>query len=304
MRSLNLLVHLDNFRWDDINLSRSKDIDQLAEIIETLIVCKDRCWHHPDCYTLCYSWGCIHELIEMEFGIIKKSPFNWITHNNHKTLIKFWKTAFHQSSSSNLTQLKGNYPHELNGLTGYLNDIVSAEFVDSPEARHELVVRYCSHNNNLIQWDKSKSKFLPNINYSNQFLASRVNTLNTDLRERAIEVPKLSAQYCNEDYKKELTGGRSREALAEELGKEVARRNFYKYERELSTEESRLRKSLRCIHSIERNGRKMFLSIDFEKCIAFEWCNEKGNHLGEYRFDGILNGDADPTNAHDIWALK
>ena len=231
--------------------------------------------------------------------------FEWMSYNNHKTLIRLWKKiALHQNTFSNFNELQQSHPDKLNALMGYLNDTDIQKFVDSPGARYEVVIQYCSANNNLIDWQRSKHDFLPNISHSNEYLALQHNTLDTDLRQRSLEISKFASAYCTEDYTKDLKGGRTREALAEEVGNEVARRNFYKKEEELSKAEANLRKSLRSIYSIEKNGQKMYLSIDFEKCIAFEWCNNNGEHLGEFRFDGQQNGQKDKSGGHDILALK
>jgi len=64
-----------------------------------------------------------------------------------------------------------------------------------------------------------------------------------------------------------------------------------------------LRKKL----SVLKHGVLIYLSIDFEKGNAFEVCDSKGKHMGEFRFNGIENGKIgstlDDSGEHDIWAI-
>lgn len=301
---LNLLVHLDNFRWKELKQDRSAEILQLAETIETLADCQDKVWHHPDCYSLCYEWGCLHELLDKNPKEIRAMS-GWIEHIHFKTLLKFWtKVALNQTPPfcRNIADLRQNHVNRINGILGFLNDLQIIEFVSSPKSRYELIVYHFSHNNHLINWHATNG-FLPNINYSNLFLAEQKNSLNSDLRQRTLEVPGLAKAYCDEEYKSDC-GIYGKESNAARVGSEVARRNFYKEEKALSSQEQKLRKSLRSIFSIEKDGKKLYLSIDFEKANCFELCDHKGKHLGEYRFDGIFSSNADSSGKHDIYVLR
>jgi hypothetical protein len=176
---------------------------------------------------------------------------------------------------------------------------------------NDLIWRYiiAIPTNKLINWDIQKHLFLPNIYYSNLYLAQRFSAeLDTDSKERKKQVAERSKQYCDVGYKTDTKGG-AKEANAEEVGKEVARRNFYTYEDALTRQEEKLRSgSLRKIFSVIKDGHKLYISIDFEKGNCFELCNSTGKHLGEFRFDGKENGKEgntkDTSGKHDIWALR
>lgn len=88
----------------------------------------------------------------------------------------------------------------------------------------------------------------------------------------------------------------SREALAESIGTEICEMNFYVFEKTLTKNERKTSKSHRKIFSIiNKNGVKQYISIDFAHGM-FEFHNHKGEHLGEFRFNGMLNSPSDPTH--------
>lgn len=79
------------------------------------------------------------------------------------------------------------------------------------------------------------------------------------------------------------------EGYASQIGGEICRCNYYTYEAVLSDMERRYAKSLREIYSIvNKDGYRQFISIDFGHGM-FEFHNEKGEHQGEFHFDGSYN---------------
>lgn len=86
--NLNLLIHIDNFRWENITTDRSRQLDSLAIGLETISDYGDICWHHPDSHNICYqSWGCLHDIIQCDDFNTIKDLFGWIKHNNYKILL-------------------------------------------------------------------------------------------------------------------------------------------------------------------------------------------------------------------------
>lgn len=88
-------------------------------------------------------------------------------------------------------------------------------------------------------------------------------------------------------------------ARIKEIGNKVARLNGYCLNRRVSIHNSRIRNGLRAIYEAGSGRNKIFLSIDFEKG-SFEVCSFKGEHLGEYGFNGSKIADADKTGNHNI----
>lgn len=88
----------------------------------------------------------------------------------------------------------------------------------------------------------------------------------------------------------------SRKALADVIGTEICETNFYIYEDKLTKDERIASGSYRKIFRIiSKSGKKQYISIDFAHGM-FEFYNHKGEHLGEFRFNGMLNSQADSTH--------
>lgn len=86
-------------------------------------------------------------------------------------------------------------------------------------------------------------------------------------------------------------------AYANKIGGEICSCNYYTYEAELSDMERQYAKSIRAVYSIvKENGSQQFISIDFGHGM-FEFHNENGDHLGEFRFDGSLNSGIEENHA-------
>ncbi|MGP1459981.1 MAG: hypothetical protein ACTTKF_00170 [Bacteroides sp.] len=77
-------------------------------------------------------------------------------------------------------------------------------------------------------------------------------------------------------------------AYCKEIGRKVCEANYYHDEPELTSCEQQTSGSQREIYSIVKNGVKQYISFDFHKGM-FEFHDEKGNHLGEFMFDGTEN---------------
>ena len=97
-----------------------------------------------------------------------------------------------------------------------------------------------------------------------------------------------------------LVMGRQGDAIggnASSIGGEICRCNYYTYEAELSDFERQYAKNPIEIYSIiNRNGKRQFISIDFHHGM-FEFHDETGAHLGEYRFDGSFNSNAEADHS-------
>lgn len=88
------------------------------------------------------------------------------------------------------------------------------------------------------------------------------------------------------------------EAYAGRIGEEICLCNYYVFESELSALEQQVADgSFRKVFSIiNRYGKRQFISIDFRHGM-FEFHDEHGTHLGEFRFDGSPNTDADESHS-------
>ena len=96
--------------------------------------------------------------------------------------------------------------------------------------------------------------------------------------------------------------GRGLEGYCIKIGGSICLANYYTYEEELSNlERIAARGSLRKIFSIEKNGVKQYISLDFHKGM-FEFHDGHGTHLGEYWFNGHCN--AGPQEDHNLKTIS
>jgi len=103
---------------------------------------------------------------------------------------------------------------------------------------------------------------------------------------------------------REIFGADDRIALIKIIAHKVANRNFYNYNEELSNyNDLHNHNSKTTPYQIFEAGYgrdRIYLSTDFETG-AFEICDYRGNHKGEYFFNGNLNPNSkDTSGGHDI----
>ena len=179
--------------------------------------------------------------------------------------------------------------------TGYCNPQGYKDYVGCMSAWENWHREWYTAHPQDLDWSAAQNDWLPR-----QDLILKI--LKRELEAKFIEdglKPEEAKQKVNaiadKDIVHEFHGkvmGRKGDALegyASRIGGEICRCNYYTYEPELSDMERQYAKSIREIYSItNRNGRLQFISIDFGHGM-FEFHDEKGDHQGEFRFDGVLN---------------
>lgn len=126
-------------------------------------------------------------------------------------------------------------------------------------------------------WQPSLDNLLPVVNLSNKLVENDWNKFREELRH-------LSSPEKN--------------AKIEEIAKNVAEINGYTYDQEVSAY-NKTKNKLRSIYAAGSSRHKIYLSTDFETG-AFEVCDHKGQHLGEYSFRGDQTKEADNSGQHNI----
>lgn len=182
--------------------------------------------------------------------------------------------------------------------TGYCNPQGYDDFVGNKTQWEEWHREwYCCHPQ-AIDWSDVDNDWLPRQDLilailKRELLSKLIDDgLASEDAER--ELASIPDDKIVHEFHKQVMGhkGRDLEGYALQVGGEICRCNYYRYEAELSDLERQYAKSLRAIYSIvNRNERRQFISIDFGHGM-FEFHDERGSHLGEYRFDGTWNSDA------------
>lgn len=196
--------------------------------------------------------------------------------------------------------------------------------VDVPTWRKWKESWFCA-NQELIDWTGKENCFFLNRDVITEILWSEnrcyiVGQLKesgvNDITEEIIEDFFCAKDACHvdENLSKELKGnavsvffhsfvmssharGGDRQGYASVIGSSVCKSNYYIELPDLSAKEKEAapegRNNVqRKIFGIKtKESQWKFVSIDFEKGM-FEFYNDNGEHLGEYRFDGSKNADA------------
>lgn len=76
--------------------------------------------------------------------------------------------------STTIITFKTFHVNEKNGLFGYDNTAGINEFVLDSDTRYNLLISYCTTNNNLINWGLNNHTFLPNLTYSNHSVINQI----------------------------------------------------------------------------------------------------------------------------------
>lgn len=220
--------------------------------------------------------------------------------------------SYPQESSKNLEELRQKYENYHNGLMGL--DFTNIQDLDSSSVVIDIDTWFDFHFYNYHQNPDDKyfiqqlarvqgesfNEYFPNLPYSNYLFYDKTDKTSSEIWKLFYQSNKTKEE--KEEYD-ELFGAGDRVAVIKELAPKIAYRNLYKFNEDLSNYNDHNKKSKKTtpfqIFEQGIGNEKVYLSTDFEKG-AFELCNHKGNHLGEYFFDGEQNEEADPTGGHDI----
>lgn len=159
-------------------------------------------------------------------------------------------------------------------------------------------------NSSDITWS-ADSPFLPNLEYVEKVLEEEL--VKAGIYEYTVgdaqdsRVHKLALAFHEKVMR--MKGAQMR-SYTQDIGGKICMGNAYTYEHHLSVEESKAcGGDPRSIYSIEKNGKRQYISLDFAHGM-FEFHDHKGKHLGEFHFDGSHNKSADPTDDHDLKTIS
>lgn len=179
---------------------------------------------------------------------------------------------------------------EPHAYSGYFNLIDKVDFVNDIISWEEWHRRWYAGHQEKIDWNGVDNDWLPRPDMVDRIMRRELALVLGNAKVDLISDDNVVTEFYNIVMRHQ---GDNIEAFASKIGAEVCVCNYYVSEPELSTMEQKYARSLREIYSIiNRNGQRQFISIDFKHGM-FEFHNEKGEHLGEYRFDGSFNAEAE-----------
>lgn len=215
-----------------------------------------------------------------------------ISQKTHQLIQAFSQCAMLPPLNSEVDFQKKEMPH---AHTGYCNPQGHADYVGNMPAWEEWHREWYTVHPQEIDWSGAANDWFPRQDLILEIL--RRELLVTFLEEGmdSEEAKKAVAAIADENVAHEFHDkvmkhkGDALEGYAKKIGDEICCCNYYTYEAELSDMERQYAKSMREIYSIvNKDGKEQFISIDFGHGM-FEFHDEDGEHLGEFRFDGSQN---------------
>ncbi len=119
-----------------------------------------------------------------------------------------------------------------------------------------------------------------------------INELKIELKKNNITIPTKDSDVANVVHNEIMRPCDNNliRSQAEEIVERLCKINYYHRENELAKlERTKGNAKAKTIFSIKKGGKYQFISIDKQHGML-ELCNDNGDHLGEYRFDGTPNG--------------
>jgi Fe-S cluster assembly iron-binding protein IscA len=269
--SASLFLYQDSFNCD----TPQEFVDYLFESSKAHILARknsDNFFKNIDIYYFNTKIGSIHELINTD-GILNRDSRNALRFIiDSSANVDFPFTLVDDLDQHNPNENNGFFGLQFEGLNIPLNKSIFSE-----NSWYEFHCVYGLKCNSEINVKNSLPIYFPNINYADRFVNSW-HDVTEEIRH--------------------LNGG-EKVAKIEEVGREVARRNFYLYDNHISQRNQKETGKKRVIFRIGSGNHKIFLSLDFENG-GFEVCDYRGHHLGAYGFHGKLIKEADTTGKHNI----
>lgn len=254
--------------------------------------------------THAYSFGSIYELLYGSWGdFVRKDSLKGITQNTYQMIAPLLMQ--HPELGGELADMEWDRKKSPKVSYGMCPGVGGDDYVRDTKAWQDKRAKYYASHQGEYRWQESDDDFLPNRLWSDKILKDEIEKHGClkmyEKEENDKNKNALAAAFHDGVVKKK---GCELAAYIEEVGGRVCKANYYQYESDLSAKEQLAAKgrSLRKIYSIlNRNGKKQYISLDLRHGMM-EFHDEKGTHLGEFRFTGVKNSEAE--SSHDLQTLK
>lgn len=246
-----------------------------------------------------FKWGYFYDdfVYKNYSELIQNDKWNWLPQTLHQAFMTFFfQNPSGRSDFANIDEFFDCYKHENLGSIGCECKTISTDVYDIL-SWHLWKNSFYRENPCQYIWKSKDHNFLPNKSFSDSILEREIRSHGKE--NKLIENHNnLGLTFHNEVMK--LKGPDLR-AYTIQIATEVAEANFYKFEKDLSIAEKDYAKAPRKIFStINKDGEKMYLSIDHAHGM-FELHNFRGEHQGEFKFDGSFNSK--PDQSHNLMTI-
>lgn len=153
---------------------------------------------------------------------------------------------------------------------------------------HEWRIDYFSKNPDQIDWSYATSDLLPEPQFTQEIIQQELK--NNNIKDTTTQA--LHQLILSNDSGAKV-------ACIDRIGTEICHVNYYIEEKTLANRERLFSNSKRKIFSIIHNKHKQYISLDFEKG-RFEFFNERGEHQGEFYFDGSRSSKSRTDPQHQL----
>ena len=289
--------------------NRDNAIAELCSLVETFHMKKVSPFLQEEIRQKQYSYGNFYnDLLYASWDSFHQhASLKGISQKNYQLLMNI--NMEHPALGREITEEEWKNQSSPKTSYGLVEDLLTQnEYVTRKEEWQRLRAGYYASHPGTYCWQEKDHDFLPNLEYSNTIL------------EREIKKFKLLDKYnelLDKNQKNALAivfheqvmgkQGTQIPAYTYKIGQQICEANFYQYEEKLTKAERQKHpekggtQSQRAIYStVNRNGRKQYISLDFRHGMM-EFHDHKGTHLGEYRFTGLKNADAETS--HDLTSL-
>ncbi|MGB1241987.1 MAG: hypothetical protein ACPG49_05670 [Chitinophagales bacterium] len=285
----NFLFFLESLNVLNSEEDQTELLEELALVANEIKANDDKIYLPSNWWEFDFVWGKLMDLYSKSNEI-----FPWLKSN----AFQFFVYEFLQSTSSEQTNFE-----DFAAANTSVSGLVGLEFSEIPISKYiynlfslwEFYCYYYSNHPEDIDWKGKRA--LPNTWYSNLYLIAMYNQKypkNAHLSDEE----KLN-DFCTD----KIRNIRSNRGDLVEIAREIARRNYYKENTELSSQEQQLKSSFRTIFEIEKEGRKQYLSLDYENGL-FELCNENGKHIGAINYLDSDEMKEKSKDDHSIASLR
>ena len=247
-----------------------------------------------------FSYGSIYDLLYGSWPVFcQKTSLKGISQRTYQMIAPLLMQ--HPSVGGEISEAEWNRTEHPKASYGMREDVQEAPYVTTVRGWQEARARYYASHQGEYVWQDADDEFLPNRQLSDKLLEDEIKKYDCggEYEKMRHERNALATVFHKHVMGKK---GPALMAYTEEMGSLVCESNYYQYEKELTAREHALTGGKRKIYSIiNRENRKQYISLDFRHgMMEFHDCN--GKHLGEFRFTGEKNAEAE--DSHDLQALK
>ncbi|MBN8876850.1 MAG: hypothetical protein J0I32_04835 [Sphingobacteriales bacterium] len=292
----------DSFEIENIPESkRDKIFRDFCDAVENAMKSKDSFHGLPEIHNREYSYGTFYyDFLFQGWPVVNQNPalkgISSTTLNLYHSLVFAIPGLVSLLPSDSIFLDQFQYLHY--GYSGFAMPSCPNPYVSCYSSWFEWKRLWLSQHQVEIVWKNGDDDFLPNKTLSDEILWKEV--ISHGMEDK---LPKYKGNRTITFYEEVMKKkGPNTEAYTIEVGKKVAEANYYIYLPVLSRNERDAVKSLRTIFRlIGRNGSPQYISLD-HKHGMFEYHNERGDHRGEFKFDGSYNSEA--QNSHNFRTLE